>query len=183
MRVVKTDEAMKTGLPEWALAMPLGGPLDESVLRFLERAEAAGARYVSDVNIVFAARKDGQLLECRTHVQPVLTLERRMSRAVMASVPESQSPMNYLAPCKGRNCSSGSTPMPVAVRYVYRPVADVPSFGLVATWPRWRLQKSDPECTLLEGGEASLASRFQRVEGHAYGCGDASASGCEDRIL
>jgi hypothetical protein len=48
---------------------------------------------------------------------------------------------------------------------------------------RWKLQKSAPECTPLGEDEQSLAGRFPRVEGHAYGCGEASGLGCEDRVL
>jgi hypothetical protein len=79
---------VKSGLPEWSLSMPLGEEKDPSVLAFLARAEAAGARY-----------------------------------------------------------------------------------------------KSAPERTPREEG-GTLADVLQRVEGRAYGCGDAvSASGCEDKAL
>ncbi|HEX8434872.1 MAG TPA: hypothetical protein VF697_07210, partial [Archangium sp.] len=76
LQVIAPEAAVETGLPEWSLAMPLGEKQDASVLEFLARAEAAGARYVSDVEVVFAAEEGGQLLECRTHITPVATLEQ-----------------------------------------------------------------------------------------------------------
>ncbi|MFL5355709.1 hypothetical protein [Archangium sp.] len=74
--VVQTDEAEKTRLPEWRLEIPLGEKQDDSVLEFLAWAELVGARYVSDLDVVFAARQGTQVLECRSHLQPVLAYEQ-----------------------------------------------------------------------------------------------------------
>jgi hypothetical protein len=72
---------------------------------------------------------------------------------------------------------------PASTRYAYQFNADARLYDGLTYEQRWRLQKSAPECTPLEEGEQSLAGRFLRVEGQAFGCGEASALGCEDRVL
>lgn len=64
-----------TGLKPWAISMPFTKSQDgtELVLKFLERAEASGALFVSDVQVVFAAEEEGQPLECRTRLVPAGT--------------------------------------------------------------------------------------------------------------
>lgn len=64
--------ARQTGLEPWAISMPFGKDQDgtELVLKFLDRAEASGARFVSDMQVVFVAEEDGQPLECRTRLVP-----------------------------------------------------------------------------------------------------------------
>jgi hypothetical protein len=64
--------ARQSGLEPWAISMPFDHGQDgtELVLRFLDRAEASGARFVSDVQVVFMAEEDGQPLECRTRLVP-----------------------------------------------------------------------------------------------------------------
>lgn len=180
--VVHTDEAEKTRLPEWRLEVPLGEKQDDSVLEFLAWAEAAGARYVSDVDVVFAARQGEQVLECRTHLQPVLAYEQGARPVMRVQVDDPSGPSYSAQPCPQGACDQRQGSMPSrALRYVLRPATNVPSRGFLAR--RWKLQKSAPECTPLEGGMAALASRHLRVEGHAWGCGDATASGCEDWSL
>ena len=192
--VVKTDEAVKSGLPEWSLAMPLGAKPDASVLKFLARAEAAGARYVSDVNVVYAAEKDGQWLECRTRIEPVAVVEQgwRVGAMplgpMMRQVPVTWSNTSYVTQCRqdsGNRNSCRQVPVlqEAATRYVYQLNTDIRRMDQLTYERRWKLQKSAPECTPLGEGEQSLAGRFLRVEGHAYGCGEASALGCEDRVL
>ncbi|MFL5355708.1 hypothetical protein [Archangium sp.] len=61
-----------------------------------------------------------------------------------------------------------------------RPATDVPSRSLVR---RWKLQKSAPQCTPLEGDMAALSAHYLRVEGHAWGCRGSTALGCEDLAL
>ncbi|NTX02341.1 hypothetical protein [Myxococcus sp. CA040A] len=64
--------AQQSGFAPWAISMPFGHAQDGStlVLRFLERAETSGARYVSNVQVVFMADDGGTELECRTHLMP-----------------------------------------------------------------------------------------------------------------
>lgn len=64
--------ARQTGLEPWAISMPFDKGQDgtELVLKFLDRAEASGARFVSDVQVVFMSEEDGQPLECRTRLVP-----------------------------------------------------------------------------------------------------------------
>lgn len=64
--------ARQTGLEPWAISMSFGKKQDgtELVLKFLDRAEASGARFVSDMQVVFVAEEDGQPLECRTRLVP-----------------------------------------------------------------------------------------------------------------
>ncbi|WP_375772644.1 hypothetical protein NR798_17710 [Archangium gephyra] len=190
--VVKKDDAVKSGLPEWSLAMPLGEKQDESVLKFLEQAEAVGARYVSDLNVVYAAQKDGQWLECRTHIEPVATLDYGWRVGVlplgplMRQVPVSWTSASYTTQCRGDSASPGyckQVPQQTAPRYAYQLNIDVRRYDQLTYARRWRLQKSAPECSPLGEGEQTLAGRFLRVEGQAYGCGEASGLGCEDRVL
>lgn len=71
--IVATPElAKQSGFEPWAISMPFGHAQDGSalVLRFLERAETSGARYVSNVQVVFMANDAGTELECRTHLMP-----------------------------------------------------------------------------------------------------------------
>jgi hypothetical protein len=192
--VVKKDDAVKSGLPEWSLAMPLGAKQDESVLKFLAQAEAAGARYVSGVNVVYAARKDGQWLECRTHIEPVAAIEygRRLGALprgqLMRQVPVTRTSTSYMTHCEGdpgsqNYCQQVPVPQNSAPRYESRLNIDIRRYDPLTYERRWRLRKSAPECTPLAEGEQSLAGRFLRVEGQAYGCGEAPGAGCEDRVL
>jgi hypothetical protein len=181
--VVPMDEAERTRLPEWRLEVPLGEKQDDSVLAFLAWAEAAGARYVSDVDVVFAARQGMQVLECRTHLEPVLAYEQGARPEMRAVIDDQPRPGYSVQPCPQGACEQllPTSQQPQALRYVLRPATDVPSRGFLAR--RWKLKKSAPECTPLEGGMAALADRNLRVEGHAWGCSDATASGCEDWAL
>jgi hypothetical protein len=70
--------------------MPFGKDQDgtELVLKFMERAEASGARLVSDMQVVFMTEEDGQPLECRTRLVPEGTardLQRGMRTAAAGS--------------------------------------------------------------------------------------------------
>jgi hypothetical protein len=67
-----SELARQTGLEPWAISMPFAKDQDgtELVLKFLERAEASGAQFVSDVQVVFMTEEDGQPLECRTRLVP-----------------------------------------------------------------------------------------------------------------
>jgi hypothetical protein len=192
--VVKKAEAVKSGLPEWSLAMPLGAKQDESVLKFLAQAEAAGARYVSGLSVVYAAREDGQWLECRTHIEPVATLKHGLRVGNMRlgpmirQVPVTSSSTSYVTQCQGEPANQNACrQVPVlqesATRYEYRLNTDIRRMDQLTYERRWMLKKSAPECTPLGEGEQSLAGRFLRVEGQAYGCGEASGGECEDRVL
>lgn len=70
--IAPAELARQTGLEPWAISMPFGKDQDgtELVLKFMERAEASGARFVSDMQVVFMAEEDGQPLECRTRLVP-----------------------------------------------------------------------------------------------------------------
>ncbi|MFY2559497.1 hypothetical protein ACN469_17825 [Corallococcus terminator] len=71
--IVATPElAKQSGFEPWAISMPFGHAQDGSalVLRFLERAETSGARYISNVQVVFMANDAGTELECRTQLMP-----------------------------------------------------------------------------------------------------------------
>ena len=194
VRVVTSDKAAKSGLPEWALSMPLGEEKDPSVLAFLARAEAAGARYVTDLDVVYAAEEKGRLMECRTHIRPVVTLEPAWLvgggvPTVALRVPQIRVYTAYQTLCRGNEANRNQcSQIPVAREGQafsgMSKTIPVISRHQEMTWRRqWRLQKSAPECTPREEGE-SLADVVQRVEGRVYGCGDAaSASGCEDKAL
>jgi len=191
--VVKAEDAARSGLPEWSLAMPLGEKEDASVLEFLARAEASGARYVSDVDIVFAGEKNGQLLQCRTHITPIASLARgwrvgaMTARGAMRQVPVTrQRQVTYVTRCGSnasvRNqCQQGAIVQESVPQFQYRLNADLAHYDQPVYLRRWRLQKSAPECTPLEGGEASLVNGVERVEGRVFGCGE--VSGCEDQAL
>ncbi len=192
VRVIATDAAEKTGLPEWALTIPLGEKEDESVLEFLARAEAAGARYVSDVEVVFAAEKNGQFLECRTHIKPVAGVAQRWSGGSTRRLARSGGERlvtGYQSSCRqdsaGRlHCVQVPVTHESPTLYSYRTAVDIPATSPVAYQRQWRLQKSAPECTPREAEARAAVVSSQRVEGHAYGCGEASSrSGCEDRAL
>ncbi len=82
--------ARQTGLEPWAISMPFSKGQDgtELVLKFLDRAEASGARFVSDMQVVFVAEEDGQPLECRTRLVPEGTakdVQRGMRTAAAGS--------------------------------------------------------------------------------------------------
>ncbi|WP_426731438.1 hypothetical protein [Myxococcus faecalis] len=70
--VVPPELALESGYSPWAISMPFGLAQDGSalVLRFLERAEASGARYLSNVQVVFVADDAGTSMECRTNLMP-----------------------------------------------------------------------------------------------------------------
>jgi hypothetical protein len=178
--VVKTEQAEKLSLPGWELTLLLGARQDESVLEFLDKAEAAGARYVSDLSVVFPVSKEGQPLECRTRIQPAMAYRftpATHSRSVWVQTLE-QAPVFYDLQCDGPTCTQ--VPRQTAYQFVLRPAVDMPQRVQRSGRYLWQLQKSAPECTPLAEGE-SLASVTPRVEGHAYGCG--SGASCEDRAL
>ncbi|MFP2932823.1 hypothetical protein ACLESO_48300 [Pyxidicoccus sp. 3LG] len=64
--------ARQSGLEPWAISMPFPKDQDGTklVLEFMDRAEASGARFISDVQVVFMAEEDGLPLECRTRLVP-----------------------------------------------------------------------------------------------------------------
>lgn len=70
--VATPEQAKQSGFEPWAISMPFGHAQDGSalVLKFLERAEASGARYLSNVQVVFMANDAGTELECRTRLMP-----------------------------------------------------------------------------------------------------------------
>ncbi|MCP3100432.1 hypothetical protein LZ198_16300 [Myxococcus sp. K15C18031901] len=72
MLVASSDVARQTGLKPWALSLPFGANQDgsELVLKFLEHAEVSGARFVTDLQVVFSTEEEGQPLECRTPLTP-----------------------------------------------------------------------------------------------------------------
>lgn len=82
--------AQQTGLEPWAISMPFDKNQDgtELVLKFLDRAEASGARVLSDMQVVFATEENGQPLECRTRLVPEGTakaVQRNMRTAAAGS--------------------------------------------------------------------------------------------------
>jgi hypothetical protein len=85
--------ARQTGLEPWAISMPFGKNQDgtELVLKFLASAEASGARFVSDMQVVFVAEEDGQPLECRTRLVPKGTA-KDAPRGIRTAKAESKSP-------------------------------------------------------------------------------------------
>jgi hypothetical protein len=190
VRVVAKDAAEKTGLPEWTFRIPLGEKEDASVLEFLALAEAAGARYVSDVEVVFAAEKGGQLLECRTHITPVVGVAQRWlggNPRRLTRTGGERMVTGYQSTCRpdsaGRlHCVQVPVSTESPTLYAYKQAVDIPVTSPVGYQRQWRLQKSAPECTPQEAGAREAVLAAERVEGRIYGCSDASAgSGCEDK--
>ncbi|WP_338866519.1 hypothetical protein [Myxococcus stipitatus] len=72
LSVASADLAKTLGYTPWAISMPFGDAEDGSalVLRFLDQAEMSGARFVSDVQVVFMADDAGMELECRRRLMP-----------------------------------------------------------------------------------------------------------------
>jgi hypothetical protein len=167
--VLSEGDVPKTGLPAWSLAIPLGENQDESVLHFLERADASGAKYLTDVNVVFASEKNGQQMECRTHFLPTLTVENRPAQVTRRV----QDPSGYWRLMETKRSSTESPPY-------FRHDTDIVRYQEEVEVQRWRLLKTDPECKPLESGSPLVVAG--RVEGRAYGCGD-STSGCQDKTL
>jgi hypothetical protein len=169
--VLTEHDAVTTGLPAWSLAMPLGAEEDASVLKFLEQAEASGAKYLTDVAVVFAAEDNGQPLECRTHFLPVMAVEKRKAvgavstRWLMNSAPV-------------RPLPSAASSFPLAGEQPYRYVTEPVSLEDEQV-RRWRLLRSEPECKPLEG--SAPAKVAARVEGRVYGCH--GTSNCQDKTL
>ncbi|GHG76856.1 hypothetical protein [Comamonas sp. JC664] len=66
------DLARRASMEPWAISMPFEQDQDgtDLVLALLDRAEASGARYVSDVQVVFMTKQGEQPLECRTPLVP-----------------------------------------------------------------------------------------------------------------
>ncbi|WP_257461191.1 hypothetical protein [Archangium lipolyticum] len=175
--VVTERDAVKTGQPAWSLAMPLGEEEDASVLKLLAQAEASGAKYLSDVDVVYAAEDNGQRLECRTHYLPVVAVE---SKTLQRPHFPMRAPMHVHVP----QVTVASSPGEVATTtvgetrtqpYVRLPahLSDIPHYDEQLMVKRWRLLRTEPECK-------PLAQVVERVESRAYGCG---ASACEDKTL
>ncbi|NMO19494.1 hypothetical protein HPC49_48280 [Pyxidicoccus fallax] len=91
--ITPAELALQTGLEPWAISMPFGKDQDgtELVLQFMERAEASGAHFVSDVQVVFMAEENGQPLECRTRLVPEGTA-RDIQRGMRTAESGSRSP-------------------------------------------------------------------------------------------
>lgn len=90
--VASADLAKTLGYTPWTLSMPFGESEDGSalVLRFLDQAEMSGARYVSDLQVVFMADDAGSEWECRSRLMPRgnLSTQRRQAPSVAtADVP------------------------------------------------------------------------------------------------
>ncbi|MCP3064443.1 hypothetical protein LXT21_37285 [Myxococcus sp. K38C18041901] len=87
--VVPPELALESGDSPWAISMPFGLAQDGSalVLRFLERAEASGARFLSNVQVVFVADDAGTSMECRTRLMPEGTIPpwKPLIRTAMAA--------------------------------------------------------------------------------------------------
>ncbi|MCP3100433.1 hypothetical protein LZ198_16305 [Myxococcus sp. K15C18031901] len=87
--VSSTELARQAGLKPWAISMPFGANEDGSdlLLKFLDRAEASGARFVTQLQVVFVTQEEGQSLECRSRLSPDgIPPEARQARVRMASV-------------------------------------------------------------------------------------------------
>jgi hypothetical protein len=187
--VVTAHDAEKLKLSAWSLTMPLQEDEDASVLKFLEQARASGASYLANVDMVFAAESKGQPLECRTHFLPVVAVEAQqrgpryyVRRRVMEEVA-----MTYGPGCEPEQRSAGDGKNCTAVPVV-RPtqpaarlyVSEVVHADDAAPVKRWRLLKTDPECTpLAAGAQVTVA---ERIEARAYGC-DGAAASCQDKAL
>jgi len=169
--VLTEHDAVTTGLPAWSLAMPLGAEEDASVLKFLEQAEASGAKYLTDVDVVFAAEDNGQPLECRTHFLPVVAVEKRRTVGAVT--------VRWLMnPAPVRPLPSAASTFPLAGDQQFRYVTDPVAFQDEQV-RRWRLMRSEPECKPLEGSAPSKVAA--RVEGRVYGCH--VESNCQDKTL
>ncbi|AKQ66107.1 hypothetical protein A176_003019 [Myxococcus hansupus] len=72
VELAPADLAQRAAMEAWSISMPFEQGQDgtELVLALLDRAEASGARYVSDVQVVFMTKQDGQPLECTTRLVP-----------------------------------------------------------------------------------------------------------------
>ncbi len=188
--VVTAHDAAKLELSAWSLTMPLQEKEDASVLKFLEQAEASGAKYLTNLDVVSTAESNGQLQECRTHFLPVVAVEaqqyvgpryyvrRQMKQEVVMTTGPGCAPEER-SPGDGKNCTA------VPVVQAPRPPNPLYSFEVVraddpAPVKHWRLLKTDPECTpLAAGAQVKVA---ERIEARAYGC-DGAASGCQDKTL
>jgi hypothetical protein len=177
--VVTEHDAVKTGQPAWSLALPLGEEEDTAVLKLLAQAEASGAKYLSDVDVVYAAEDNGQRLECRTHYLPVVAVESKtLSRThfprlapAQVNVPQVTVPSK---PGEVATTTMGDAQTRPYMRQTLH-LNDVPHYDEQLMVKRWRLLRTEPECK-------PLAQVVERVESRAYGCGD-SASACEDKSL
>ncbi|MCE9670248.1 hypothetical protein LY474_20835 [Myxococcus stipitatus] len=87
--VSSAELARQTGLKPWAISLPFGANEDgtDLVLKFLDRAETSGARFVTQLQVVFVTQEEGQSLECRTRLSPDgLPPEEKEARVRMVSV-------------------------------------------------------------------------------------------------
>ncbi|WP_342381795.1 hypothetical protein NVS55_19555 [Myxococcus stipitatus] len=96
--VAPADLAMKAGYTPWTLSMPFGEAEDGSalVLRFLDQAELSGARYVSDMRVVFMADDAGTELECRRSLVPHASLVTRKGQGLPRGMAEAPAPLKHI---------------------------------------------------------------------------------------
>ncbi|MFP2959962.1 hypothetical protein ACLEPN_19550 [Myxococcus sp. 1LA] len=94
---VPLDLSQRASLEPWAISMPFETGQDgtDLVLSFLDRAEASGARFVSDLQVVFVTKQGDQPLECTTRLVPEEELEAapRDIHERLSSVSGSGSPL------------------------------------------------------------------------------------------
>ncbi|AKQ65998.1 hypothetical protein A176_002910 [Myxococcus hansupus] len=71
------DLSQRASMEPWAISMPFEQNQDgtDLVLALLDRAEASGARYVSDLQVVFVTKQGEQALECSTPLVPESQVE------------------------------------------------------------------------------------------------------------
>ncbi|WP_426752411.1 hypothetical protein [Myxococcus sp. Y35] len=88
------DVSQRASMEPWAISMPFeqGQDGSELVLALLERAEASGARYVSDLQVVFVTKQGEQALECSTPLVPESELEA-VPKDAPEPLPDPQAPL------------------------------------------------------------------------------------------
>ncbi|QSQ15810.1 hypothetical protein [Myxococcus landrumensis] len=96
--VAPADLAMKSGYTPWTISMPFGEAEDGSslVLRFLDQAELSGARYVSDMQVVFMADDAGTELECRRSLVPQAALATRQVQGPSRVMAKASAPLKHI---------------------------------------------------------------------------------------
>ncbi|AGC45220.1 hypothetical protein MYSTI_03914 [Myxococcus stipitatus DSM 14675] len=96
--VAPADLAMKAGYTPWTISMPFGEAEDGSalVLRFLDQAELSGARFVSDMQVVFMADDAGTELECRRRLVPQASFATRKGQGAPRAMAEAPAPLKHI---------------------------------------------------------------------------------------
>ncbi|GHG77378.1 hypothetical protein [Comamonas sp. JC664] len=77
VELAPADLAQRAVMDAWSISIPFEKDQDgtDLVLALLERAEASGARYVSELRVVFITQQNGHPLECSTKLVPESELD------------------------------------------------------------------------------------------------------------